>query len=75
MVLGGIKMAYILLSEGCQGHQIEFIQENGEFLHKPIGGKYSGTLALQTFENQNYMRITFADGKTYFWVQSKHWRN
>lgn len=59
-------MAYILLSEGCQGHQIKFLQENGEFLHKPIGRKYSGTLALQTFEDRNYMRITFADGKNVF---------
>lgn len=59
-------MSYILLSEGCKGSYIKFIEENGEFLHKPVGKNYSGTLALQTFEDRDYMRITFADGKNVF---------
>lgn len=55
-------MAYILLSENCKGHQIKFIEENGVLLTKPTGRNYRGTLALQTFEDRDYMRITFADG-------------
>lgn len=56
-------MAYILLSENCRGRHINFIQKNGEFYEDGIGKEYSGTLALQTFEDRPYMRITFADGK------------
>lgn len=56
-------MAYILLSENCKGSRIKFSEENGEFFHRAVGKNYSGTLALQTFEDRDYMRITFADTK------------
>lgn len=59
-------MSYILLSENCRGRNIKFIENNGEFLHKGVGKQYSGTLALQTFEHRDYMRITFADVKNIF---------
>lgn len=59
-------MAYVLLSEGCKGRKIVFAKQNGEFFHKPVGKEFSGTLALQTFSNRNYKRITFADVKNVY---------
>lgn len=56
-------MAYILLSENCRGRHITFVQKGGEFYEDGVGKEYSGTLALQNFEDRPYMRVTFADGK------------
>lgn len=52
-------MAYILVSEGCKGNKIKFIEQDGEFLQKPIGRQYSGTLVLQTVEDRDCQRIFF----------------
>ena len=56
-------MAYILLAKNCKGRHIEYTQQDDQFYEKGVGKKYSGTLALQTFNDRPYMRITFADGK------------
>lgn len=56
-------MAYILLTENCTGSNIKFIERDGKLLSKPVGKKYSGTLALQDLGDGNHMRITFADAK------------
>lgn len=56
-------MSYILLAENCGGSHINFRRQNGEFYHQEVGKVYTGILALQTFEDRPYMRITFADGK------------
>lgn len=59
-------MSYILLSANCKGRHIKFIEREGQLLSKPVGKEYSGTLALQTFEDRDYMRMTFADGKNVY---------
>lgn len=56
-------MAFVLLTENCMGRHIKYIRQDGEFYEKGVGKEYSGTLALQTFDNRPYMRITFADTK------------
>lgn len=56
-------MAFVLLTENCMGRHIKYICQDGEFYEKGVGKEYSGTLALQTFDNRPYMRITFADTK------------
>lgn len=57
-------MSYILLSENCRGNRIDFLELEGELFQKSVGKRYYGTLALQTFDDRDYMRITFADGKS-----------
>lgn len=64
-------MAYILLADNCMGRHIRYIQQNGEFYEEGVGKKFSGTLALQTFEDRPYMRITFADTKNVLWAGAK----
>lgn len=59
-------MSYVISSENCRGCQIKFIESDGELLYKPTSKEYFGTLALQTFDDTDYMRITFADTKNVF---------
>jgi len=60
-------MPYLLLSEGCRGRNIEFIEQGGEFLSRPAGKEFSGRLGLQIFSDRNYKRIAFTDGKN-VWI-------
>lgn len=64
-------MPFVLLSDNCQGRHFDFIVENGECLQKGIGKEYSGTLALQTFDDRNYRRLTFADPKNVYGAAGK----
>lgn len=59
-------MPYVLTSNNCRGRHIVFTVENGEYLQEGVGKEFSGVLALQTFENRNYRRLTFADGKNVY---------
>lgn len=64
-------MPYILTSDNCQGRHFNFIVENGEYLQQGIGKECNGTLALQTFNNRNYRRLTFADAKNVYSATAK----
>lgn len=59
-------MAYILVSEGCQGSRIKFIEQGGQLLQKPIGKNFSGPLVLQQVENRNCKRIFFTGSNMLF---------
>ncbi len=59
-------MPYIITSENCIGRHFKFIEQGNELLTEGYGKQYRGTLALQTFENRDYKRITFADGKNVY---------
>lgn len=69
-------MSFIMQSEHCKGQRIRFIESGSEYLHKPEGKAYSGTLALQTFETQpDKMRITFCNpGNVYTGLFKKLFR-
>lgn len=54
-------MAYILTCENCTCVNIKFIEQNGELLTKEAGKMRNGTIALQTFDDRDDMRITLAD--------------
>ena len=64
-------MPFILKSENCQGRHFSFFVENGEYFQKGIGKEISGTLALQTFNDRNYRRLTFADEKNIYTAAAK----
>lgn len=59
-------MSYILTCENCRCRCIKFIEQNGELLSKGIGKSYIGTIALQTFNDRDDMRITLADSKNVY---------
>lgn len=59
-------MAYILTCENCTCKNIKFIEQNGELLTKGTGKTYSGTIALQVFDDRDDMRITLADAKNVY---------
>lgn len=59
-------MSYIILSADCKGSRIEFMEKGGEYWEKPTSKLFTGVLALQTFDDRDYMRITFADGKNVY---------
>lgn len=59
-------MSYILTCDNCTCRCIKFIEQNGELLLKGIGKTYIGTIALQTFNDRDDMRITLADSKNVY---------
>lgn len=59
-------MGYILTCENCTCKNIKFIEQNGELLTKGVGRTYSGTIALQIFDDRDDMRITLADAQNVY---------
>lgn len=59
-------MSYILTCEKCRCRHIKFIEQNGELLTKGVGKTYTGTIALQIFNDRDDMRITLADAKNVY---------
>lgn len=61
-------MPFIFSSGDTQGSCFHYLENEDNkrveiFLTKPIGKIVNGTLALQVFDDRDYMRITFADSK------------
>lgn len=59
-------MSYILTCEKCRCRHIKFIEQNGDLLTKGVGKTYTGTIALQIFNDRDDMRITLADAKNVY---------
>lgn len=69
-------MPYVFYMENVKGRPVKWAEpESGDSkdakLMKPYGNEITGTLALQTFPDRPYRRLTFADGKNVLFAAGK----